>query len=155
MTNQPAVRRVSFRVEPWDDPGGREGGRELVPYVDDARLVDLVSTYEQAARFDVAGGYAGLVLDHFNYGDLNEYLTGAPRYAFGDTPGTIALLGCNCGDVGCWPLLAQVVLTNDLATWRNFTQPHRPNRDYTPFGPFTFRLPQYQQAVNTLTNHLA
>lgn len=141
---------MSFQVEPWDE----HGGHELVPYVDDVRLLDLVSTYERAAHFDVAGQYAGLVLDHFNYGDLGEYLTGESRGGFGGKPGTIALLGCDCGEVGCWPLLTQVVINNDLVTWRDFTQPHRPQRDYTPFGPFTFNRPQYLKAIRTLTEQL-
>lgn len=141
---------MSFQVEPWDE----HGGHELVPYVDGVRLLDLVSTYERAARFDVAGQYAGLVLDHFNYGDLTEYLTGEPGYAFGDKPGTIALLGCDCGEVGCWPFLAQVVLDNDLVTWRDFAQPNRPKRDYGHLGPFTFARTQYLKAIRTLTEQL-
>jgi hypothetical protein len=74
------VRKVRFEVRPWGN--GTPPGRELLPYVDDVSLVDLVSGYEHAARYDVAGEYAGLVLDHFNFGDLASYLTGQPDSSY-------------------------------------------------------------------------
>jgi hypothetical protein len=59
----------------------------------------------------------------------------------------IALLGCDCGEVGCWPLEAQVLVDDDLVIWRGFAQPYRPRRDYGSFGPFVFRRNQYDRAV--------
>src|SRR5438105_9172226 len=64
----PPVRRVRFDVRPWSD--GSDPARELLPHVDNVNLVDLVSGYERAAGFDVPGAYAGVVLDHFKFGDL-------------------------------------------------------------------------------------
>jgi len=145
MPTLPPVREVRFDVRPWDedDPASV---RELLPHVDDVSLVDLVSGYEHAARYDVPGAYAGIVLDHFNVGDLTEYLNGDPHSAYRGR-GVIALLGCDCGEVGCWPLEARVVVDEDVVTWRGFTQPFRPERDYGSFGPFVFRRSQYEQAV--------
>jgi len=128
------IRRVSFDVDLWD--GGP--ARALTPYVDRVSLVDLVSAYERAAGYDIPCSYAGLVVDHFDYGDLTAYLTGRE--------GSVALLGCDCGDVGCWPFQARVE-TGKHVTWRAFNQPHRPKRDYTCFGPFTFDRSQYDAAV--------
>lgn len=102
------VRRVRFDVRPWSD--GLDPARELLPYVDNVSLVDLVSGYERAAGFDVPGAYAGVVLDHFNFGDLAAYLTGKPDTAYWADKGVIALLGCDCGEVGCWPLEARCSL---------------------------------------------
>jgi hypothetical protein len=132
-------------VRPWDD--SPDPARELVPFVDDVSLVDLVAGYEHAAGFDVAGAYAGLALDHFNFGDPAAYLVGQPDSAYWSGKGAIALLGCDCGEVGCWPLEAQVLIEHDLVTWRSFAQPFRPQRDYGDFGPFTFRRSQYEGAV--------
>jgi hypothetical protein len=53
--------------------------------VDGTALTDLVETYERVQRFDVVGGYAGLVLEHLSYGSLPDYLSGRD--------GTVALLG--------------------------------------------------------------
>jgi hypothetical protein len=58
----PLIRKVRFDVRSWGD--GPDSGRELLPYVDNVSLVDLVSGFERAAGFDVAGAYAGIVLDH-------------------------------------------------------------------------------------------
>jgi hypothetical protein len=119
----------------------------LHPFVDDVSLVALVAGYEHAAGFDVPGTYAGLVLDHFRHGDLTAYLTGEPEAAYRARHGVIALLGCDCGEVGCWPFEAQVIVENDLVTWRGFHQPFRPQRDYASFGPFTFGRSQYEAAI--------
>jgi hypothetical protein len=43
-------------------------------------MVDLVRGYESAA-LRRCGAYAGIVLEHFNYGDLTSYLTGTPYWA--------------------------------------------------------------------------
>lgn len=85
------------------------------------------------------GAYAGVVLDHFKFGDLTAYLTGQSDSAYWANSGVIALLGCDCGEVGCWPLESQVLMGDDVVTWRGFVQPFRPHRDYGSFGPFTFR----------------
>jgi len=142
---QPVIRRVRFEVRPFGDKP--DGARELLPYVDDVSLVDLVSGFEHAAGYDVAGKYAGIVLDHFNFGDLTSYLTGQPDSSYWEEAGAIALLGCDCGEVGCWPLEAEVVTTDSRVTWRGFIQPHRPKRDYGSFGPLVFRRTHYEHAV--------
>ncbi|WP_308285868.1 hypothetical protein [Actinoplanes hulinensis] len=145
MPSQLPIRRVRFDVCPWGDSA--DPRRELLPFVDDVSLVELVAGYERASGFDVPGTYAGLVLDHFNVGDLTAYLMGEPESAYRANRGVIALLGCDCGEVGCWPLESRVVLEKDLVTWRGFTQPFRPQRDYGSFGPITFRRNQYDRAV--------
>ncbi|MET8251856.1 hypothetical protein [Micromonospora sp. NPDC005197] len=146
MPTQPLVRKVRFEVRPWDH--GPDPARELLPYVDKVSLVDLVSGFEHAAGHDVPGAYAGLILDHFNVGDLAAYLTGRPDSAYRSLNGMIALLGCDCGEVGCWPLEAQVITTEHSVIWRGFSQIYRPQRDYGDFGPFVFHRNQYEGAVH-------
>lgn len=141
----PLIRRVRFDVRPWGDH--REPARELLPYVDDVSLVDMVRGYELAAGYDVPGSYAGIVLDHFTFGDLTAYFAGEPDSAYWADRGVIALLGCDCGEVGCWPLEARVLCRDDLVTWHGFVQPFRPDRDYGAFGPFVFKRAQYELAV--------
>ncbi|HEX5596933.1 MAG TPA: hypothetical protein VFX61_13090 [Micromonosporaceae bacterium] len=145
MRNQPLIRKVRFEIRPWGD--GPDPARELLPYVDKVSLVDLVSGFEYAAGHDVPGTYAGVVLDHFNFGDLTTYLTGRPDSTYWSEKGVIALLGCDCGEVGCWPLEAQVITAEDSVFWRGFSQPYRPQRDYGDFGPFVFGRKQYERAV--------
>ncbi|WP_233604480.1 hypothetical protein [Micromonospora sp. HM5-17] len=145
MPTRPFIRKVRFEIRPWGN--GPDPARELLPYVDTVSLVDLVSAFERAAGYDVPGQYAGIVLDYFNFGDLTSYLTGRPDSGYWARKGAIALLGCDCGEVGCWPLEAQVITAGDVVTWRGFAQPHRPERDYGDFGPFVFRRNQYERAV--------
>jgi hypothetical protein len=145
----PSVRKVRFDVRPWGN--GPDPARELLPYVDNVSLVDLISGYERAAGYDVPGTYAGIVLDHFTFGDLTAYLAGEPHCAYRAKRGVIALLGCDCGEVGCWPLEARVLVDGGLVTWRGFAQPFRPERDYGTFGPFVFRRSQYERASREAT----
>ncbi|MFC7616095.1 hypothetical protein ACFQV2_24110 [Actinokineospora soli] len=64
------------------------------------------------------------------------------------THGTrVPLLGCSCGDLGCWPLLAHVGVADGRVVWDLFEQPFRPDRDYDRFGPFRFDLRQYRDAL--------
>ncbi|MET0788957.1 MAG: hypothetical protein ABWY33_06930 [Cellulomonas sp.] len=131
---------VSFEI---GDVEGRADVR-LTPVVDGVSLVALVGAFEAAAGFDVAGGYDGLVLDQVRWFDLEEHLVG--RGPLG-AQGAAALLGCDCGELGCWPLEAQITVADGVVVWDGFRQPHRPGRDYSGFGPFAFDEAAYRSAV--------
>jgi hypothetical protein len=126
------------------------GARRVIPAVDGRDLVDLVRTFESSQGFDVPGDYDRPIIDHFVFADLSSYLTGPSDGWPGD--GKVALLGCSCGEVGCWPLLARVRVIDDQVVWDSFTQPHRQARDYSGFGPFIFEHSQYRSALQTLAS---
>ncbi len=122
--------------------------------VDGVALADLAERFESARDYNPAGGYGGLIPAYFNFGDLTAYFMGRADRQF-PAPRRAYLLGCgDCGEVGCWPLEAAVVVTDDAVTWAGFRQPHRPDRDYTGFGPFVFDRRQYEQAVRAAVEGL-
>jgi hypothetical protein len=110
-----------------------------------ARRAELRSA--RAAREEaLAGAYAGLTrLDTVRW--PSRHFLGAPALPVpgGDT----VLLGCDCGDWGCWPLLAQVDVTEATVMWRDFHNEHRPTWDLSGLGPFTFDRGQYESALRT------
>jgi hypothetical protein len=123
----------------------------VTPHIDGKSLATLVEAFEQASGYiDPAGGYGGLIPAYFGYGPFQDYFTGnnLPEY-FRDLDG-IYLLACNCGEVGCWPLIASVRHPDETFVWERFSQPHRPNRDYSAFGPFEFSRPHYLAALREL-----
>lgn len=122
------------------------GARALVPIIDGQSLVDLVAAYEAQHGFEPAGGYAGIIPAHFNFGDLTRYYEAREDRQW-PSPGHAWLLGCACGEVGCWPLTARIVVGADVVTWSDFSQEHRTERDYGGFGPFVFDRAQYATAV--------
>jgi len=71
------------------------GARRVTPVVDGRDLVALVGAFETSQGFDVPGGYDGLIIDHFRFGDLSTYLSGLSDCWGGH--GRVALLGCSCG----------------------------------------------------------
>jgi len=134
------VHVLSFAIEE------NEGAVELVPKVDGESLVRLVGAFEAAHGLSPSGGYAGLIPAHFNFGDLRSYYLGLSDRQWPGT-GRMWLLGCDCGEVGCWPLEVEATEQDGTVTWANFRQPHRPAWDYSAFGPFVFDADQYRRAV--------
>lgn len=141
---------ISFKIQPF------EGACSITPQLDGTSLVELISSFEREMAFDIAGGYGGLIPRWFDYGPLDRYFFGdfKPDSYFAKK-GCIYLLGCDCGEVGCWPLSAQVELGDDSVKWANFSQEHRPERDYSNFGPFVFNADQYRGAVVKLCDDLS
>ena len=109
--------------------------------------MEEASRKKEQAR-DIAGGYAGLVIEFFKYPPLSQYyMVEGDEDGYWKSEGGIYLLGCECGEVGCWPLIARVTSTANTVTWDGFKQPHRAERDYSKFGPFIFDAEQYQSAI--------
>ncbi|MFI9561456.1 hypothetical protein [Nonomuraea endophytica] len=121
---------------------------EVVPRIDGHLLLDLIDRFETGSGMRPAGDvYGGLIPAYYRYGPLDEHFLGKENSGLG--PKT-AVLGCECGEVGCWPLMTRITLTGDLVVWDAFEQVHRPNRDYAAFGPFLFDRAQYGQALGAL-----
>lgn len=147
-----------MRVDPGVDSFAAAGSADpsarcLVPYVDGTSLVDLIAAYEADGKFDVVGGYGGVESQRLELEDFRPYYLGSPTSQM-LTPGKAWLLGCDCGELGCWPLEATIATTPDLVIWSRFRQPHRPGRDYTGFGPFRFAREQYAAAIDEALEQL-
>ena len=114
-------------------------GAAVLPLVDGASLVELVGAYETSRGHDVPGSYDALARDvAFDAGEWDAPDQGVR---------TTTLLGCECGEAGCWPLLARIRSDRGLVVWECFEQPHRPDQDYTGFGPFVFARKAYDRAL--------
>jgi hypothetical protein len=142
------LHKVTFRV------GTRWGAKSVEPVVDDIPLPYLVAAYEQENAFERVGSYGGILPGSFRYGPLDAYLLGQVTLDYFAELGGIYLLGCSCGEVGCWPFVASVGVTPDAVIWNQFRQPHRLQRDYSRFGPFVFDRAQYSAAIDTLIAEL-
>jgi hypothetical protein len=80
----------------------------FTPVVDGRPLTELVTEFESRQGHSPAGDYAGLVPDHFRFGNLARYFLGQEDGQW-PKPGYARLLGCDCGEVGCWPLEARII----------------------------------------------
>lgn len=141
---------LSFLIEPL---ANHDSVLTLTPVVDGTPLTALVEAFESEHGLTPAGGYGGLVPEFFKYGPLDRYFMGEPEGALWKDGQY--LLGCSCGEVGCWPLEAKIQREGETIVWKEFAQPHRPARDYSVFGPFVFDLKQYSEKLAEMVQRLA
>ncbi len=95
---------------------------------------------------DRAGGYVGLQ-PSWLHGSERQHFTGGPGsdMACGPADKTV-LLGCGCGEPGCWPLMARVTEGPEAIVWSDFEQPHR-TWSHEGLGPFRFARARYLGAL--------
>ena len=143
------------------DPEGHEGSGEIRVLVDGVGLDGFVRTIEEPfweaemREKEIEGDHAS------DYRGLAPYGLGAKHFMGG--PGTdracgpsdrTVLLGCECGEEVCWPLMAKVTVTDDRVAWSDFVQPHREGWEYGGLS-FEFDRTQYEDAVTELAGALA
>lgn len=92
----------------------------------------------------IAGGYGGLP---------HELIQACPMHFLGDPvlswfdDGDTVLLGCSgCGEWGCWPLTAQVDVSEEMIVWHGFRTGFR-EWDLNALGPFRFARARYEAAL--------
>jgi hypothetical protein len=117
---------LSFVIEPLEEGNP---ALSMVPVVNEIRLTKLVEEFEREHDYEPAGGYAGLVPSAYNFGPLDLYFMAETRIEPLEKIGYY-LLGCVCGEVGCWPLTVRIVKSAEQIRWEGFKQPFRPARDY-------------------------
>ena len=134
------------------DIGDFEGAVSVIPVINGRLLTDMIDAFEKGHQYDPARGYGGLIPSWFKYGPLDRYFLGNfEENSYFEKMGGIYVLGCgDCGEVGCWPLVARVSSSMKSFVWDRFEQPHRKQRDYSEFGPFVFDAKQYRNAVSAL-----
>jgi hypothetical protein len=144
---------VVLRVRFTTDGRGANGGSEVRLLVDGRDLAELVREVELPhARAEgapsIAGAYAGLAPSQLCGGLRSHFLGGeGSDLACGAREKTV-LLGCDCGEPGCWPLMARVSIEGDAVVWSEFEQPHRRDAwSYEGFGPLRFAREQYEAAL--------
>jgi hypothetical protein len=137
---------VEFRLD-REELGGRGPFFVINLVVNGTRLQDLVRTFEQPyanaeGHPSLAGSYAGLAVGP---GLPAIHFLGEPVESwFGD--GDTVLLGCVCGEPGCWPLTARVTVSDTAVTWSDLRTGHR-DWDLSAVGSFTFDRHAYEGSL--------
>ncbi len=123
--------------------------------INGSRLQELVRDIEATqatgdAGDGVPGDYMGLDPQPDSY--LIRHLLGEPivRTSSGISLRT-TLLRCTCGDSGCWPLQADVRVTDRTVIWSDFRAP-KDEWDLSSIGPFVFDHDQYEQSLSAATS---
>jgi len=92
----------------------------------------------------LAGAYEGLLRSEIGEARKHYLGNGRKRYQSGKKT---AVLGCNCGEPGCWPFLVSIVADNKFVHWSEFEQPHRKSWMYDTVAPLIFDRHQYETAI--------
>ena len=135
---------LRFEERLYDD--GRRVETDAVPYVNGRSLIELAAECERSAAAaegatNLAGDYRGLAAKDVFSPSLHFF--GQPKAWRNGVP----LLRCVCGEVGCWPLCADVIVGPEVVVWDAFRQPHRPQWSYEGLGPFEFNRVDYDAAL--------
>ena len=142
------VDQVSFVIEMAAIDGGRAFPVVTIR-INQRRLEDLAHEVEKPfavaeGKPQLAGDYAGLSPSVVAPG--SRHFLGEPVEVWFEDGDTV-LLGCTCGEPGCWPLTARVHVTDTTITWDSFRNGHRP-WDLSGLGPFEFDRGQYEEALD-------
>lgn len=133
-----------------------EGVRSVTPCVNGVSLIEIVSGFEHERGFSPAGGYGPLIPEWFNCGPLDKYfLADFESDSYFVSLQGIYLLGCDCGEVACWPLVAHIATSVHTVKWSHFRQPFREGWSYDDLGPFVFDLQEYGNTVIALRDEFA
>jgi len=131
-------------------PREADGLPEIIPLIGGESLVTLVDAYELGAGMEPAGdAYGGLVPGSFRFGPFDQHFLSGGKGPKG------AVLGCGCGEWGCWPLLARITVGERVVVWDQFEQPYRRERDYSGFRALRFGRRQYGAALQSLCFEVA
>ena len=128
-------------------------GRDLVDLV---RAVENPFAYKEGSP-SIAGAYAGLPPEHVAPPSL--HFLGQPSIQVYSLDSKVQVLGCECGEPGCWPLVCHVDVDRTRVRWSSFEQPHRSGKGkqapwhYDNLGPFEFDRQQYEVALANLGAH--
>jgi hypothetical protein len=145
-TSSPKLNVLTFQLSSQN--GENNDPVVVSPIVDGRPFYDMVEDFETRSGLnDPAGGYGGLIPSRYHFGPLDLHFLGQSSHRVDQR--TI-VLGCDCGEVGCWPLECKIDVENDAVTWHSFRQPYRTERDYSQFGPFVFDLGQYKNEVDDM-----
>jgi hypothetical protein len=151
------VDLIEFISRPFRDDDRESGiqikinGRDLLELV---RAVESPFAYQEG-HASIAGAYAGLPPND-DICPPSKHFLGEPSDALYRYGVKTQVLGCECGESGCWPLLCLIQAGLTRVTWSQFEQPHRtversknPWR-YDELGPFEFDRSQYELALEAL-----
>ena len=134
-------------------------GREVNIFINGRNLIDMIREIElpfatAEGYACIAGGYVGLPKSVAL--PPSQQLLGKPDEDFSSNGGRTCLLVCSaCGESICWPLQANIIVTDTEIIWTDFSQPYRARKDqksiwsYKGFGPFHFSKQQYLKALNS------
>jgi hypothetical protein len=126
-------------------------------HIDGRSLVEIMRELEakmaeREGHPDLAGAYQPFVKPE----SAEIHYLGKHKERWGSSRTKTAILECECGCPGCWPLLCEIVIGTDEVKWIDFEQPHRGANskgsfwDYSSFAGFKFAKDQYLGSLAAL-----
>lgn len=123
-------------------------------YINGVNLIDTLTVFEtkmveQTNDSAMPGHYMGL-----DPQELYQNLMNPEKYSWDDKHRSL-VLGCVCGDEGCWPMHVDVRKKRDHIIWTDFENRFRNGEfdivwDYSEIGPFVFDRKAYEEQLEWL-----
>jgi hypothetical protein len=128
-------------------------------YLNNVNLIEFIKQYEVQFEPKIAGGYEGLNTNYLD--NLYEHLYGnLDENDLFNYNGKTQVLGCNCGESGCWPLLVKITVNDETIVWSDFEQPHRSEDsaggywDYSNLKQLEFDKKDYEEQLTIVCMQL-
>ena len=145
---------IAFNVRESEEAGHRYSWVDI--RVNGVLLPDLLRDVEMehlgGREPSVAGKYEGLwaadVLPP------SRHYWGDPKPLYEAGYGRVMVMGCSCGEAGCWPLECNIEVGPEVVVWSSFRNPHLSEYEYEGVGPFRFSRAEYESALRTASESL-
>lgn len=152
------MNEVVFQVEKHKADNGHEYSTVNI-LIDNQPLAEIMKAFEmpmakKEGSPSIAGGYDAIEVPS----SPEKYYLGEEEAHWGEDENKTALLDCECGCSGCWPLLCKISTRGNTVYWSDFEQLHRGHDsaashwDYSEFGGFEFEKSQYLKALEAVNN---
>ncbi|MEC0129145.1 hypothetical protein [Paenibacillus pabuli] len=143
---------IHFKIEPSQE---ETNIKVLNIYINNENLIEIIKRYEVQFDPKIAGNYDGLNINF--YKDIDEHFFGElNENDLFNYDGKTQILGCDCGEPGCWPLLIKISVSDEIIVWSDFEQPYRNEDsaggywDYSNLKPFVFHRKQYEEQIKEI-----
>jgi hypothetical protein len=128
-------------------------------YINNENLIDILKDYEKQFGENNPGKYDGICIYYFDDIDIIKHFMGeADKKNILNYTGKTQILGCTCGEPGCWPFLIKINISGNVIIWNEYEQPFRSKKrcgekywNYSNLKALKFNRVEYENKLKNIS----